>query len=226
MVILLAAWGVPFGSAQGKVAEAQQQESQTAQQPSQPAQQTQQASGRQQSQKQEDALAEAARRTRENKAQQPKATKVFDNDNLPKEGSISVIGEGKAAGNETATSPKPESPTAEGAGESKPAGGGTTGADEQQKAKLGKELADAKEHLQSEMTDLDLATRKLALDQQSYYGKPNFAADETGAAALKIEEAVVASKKQEVADAQKKVDDLTEKLKDLGSDSEKPSTPQ
>lgn len=231
VVFLLAAWAVPFGSAQGKAAGGQQQEGQTAQQPSQQTQQGQQASGQEQGQKQEDALAEAARQAREKKAQQPKAAKIYDNDNLPKEGSISVVGEGKAAENAVATPPKAEAPTteapaSEAAPAAQPASGEKPAADEGQKAKLEKELADAKERLQSEMTDLDIATRKLALDQQTYYGKPNFAADEVGAAALKVEEGVVASKKQEVADAQKQVDDLTEKLKDLDSDSAKPSTPQ
>ena len=87
-----------------------------------------------------------------------------------------------------------------------------------------KELADAKDHLQTTLTDLNIATRKLALDQQTYYGKPNFATDEEGAAALKVEESLIASKKQDVAEAQKKVDELTEKLKELESGPPKPSS--
>src|SRR5579872_2031135 len=48
----------------------------------------------QQSSAQDDALAAAARRVREGKKQQPKTSKVWNNDNIPKNsGSLSVIGQ-------------------------------------------------------------------------------------------------------------------------------------
>jgi hypothetical protein len=208
VVILLAAWGTLAG--------AQQTESQPAQQASQ------QASGQKQNQRQEDPLADAARRAREKKAAQAKAAKVFDNDNIPTTpASISVVGEAKA---ETIPPEKSEGAGAEGAAAARSGNGENASVDEQQKAELQKELADAKDHLQTTLTDLDIATRKLALDQQTYYGKPNFATDEEGAAALKVEETLMASKKQDVADAQKKVDEIREKLKELESGPPKPSS--
>jgi len=202
MAMLLGAWGMVAGA---------QQQTET-----QPAQQSSaQVSQQKQSQKAEDPLAEAARRAREKRNQQPKAAKVFDNDNIPKTPeSISVVGEAKAAENANASSENAEAP-AEGAAAAKPANAETAGVDQEKKAELEKQLADAKEHLQTVMTDLDIATRKLALDQQTYYGKPNFSSDEEGAEGLKVEESLIASKKQEVADAQKRVDEITEKLKEL-----------
>jgi type I restriction-modification system DNA methylase subunit len=211
-VVLLLAW--PAGMAADQQQSAPQTTAQTADQ--------------KQDQKQEDPLAAAARRAREQKKQQPKAAKVFDNDSIPKTpGSISVVGESSSATQTAAaTGEKAETPMTE-AGAQAPGGEKPSGTDEERKAELEKELADAKEHLKTVATDLDILTRKYALDQQTYYGKSGYSSDREGAAALKVEESDIASKKQEVADAQKKVDDLTAKLKELESESAKPaSTPQ
>jgi hypothetical protein len=61
----------------------------------------------------------------------------------------------------------------------------------------------AKQRLADLKADLDVAQRKYALDQQTYYGKPNFAADRAGAAALGAEKSDVEAKADAVAAAEK-----------------------
>jgi hypothetical protein len=196
--------------------------------PPQPAQRSS-AQPQNQDQKDRDAVAEAARRAREQKKQQPKATKVWDNDNLPTTpGLISIVGESGTL-RQTAAGPNAEKPQTASNPEASPEAGSENAAtkDENSNAGLTRALEQAKEHLQSASTDLDILSRKYVLDQQAYYGKPDYASDTEGAVALKAEESQIAAKKQEVADAQKQVDDLTAKLKELEDEAPKPpSTPQ
>ena len=103
------------------------------------------------------------------------------------------------------------------------AGGGATGAaatDEKAKsgeasaevAAIQSDLAAAKAQLQTAKADLDILQRKFNLDSQTYYGKPDYAADKEGAASIDAERGQVEAKQQEVADAQMKVDQLEAKL--------------
>ena len=201
----------------------------------QSAAQTSAESDQKQDQKQQDPLAEASRRAREQRKQQPKAAKTWDNDNIPTTpDAISVVGEPNSTGEtpEKTTSEKNASQSNSGAaanGEKNapPQNSGQAGTLEQRKAALTKQLAQAKERLESLTTDLDILSRKYTLDQQMYYGKPDYSSDTEGAVALKVEESQITSKKQEVADAQKKVDDLTAQLKELEAEPAKPaSNPQ
>jgi hypothetical protein len=199
----------------------------------QSAAQTTAESDQKQDQNQQDPLAEASRRTREQRKQQPKAAKTWDNDNIPTTpDAISVVGEPNSTGEtpEKASSEKTASQSGAAAGSEKSgASKNSTEANtiEQRKAALTKQLAHAKESLQSLTTDLDILSRKYTLDQQTYYGKPDYSSDTEGAVKLKVEESQITSKKQEVADAQKKVDDLTAQLKELEGEPTKPaSNPQ
>ena len=155
-------------------------------------------------QKQEDALAAAARRAREQKKDQPKAAKTGDNENIPTaRGQISVVAQptesGAKAGKQAAGAPaaKPQK---------------ASGAAAEDKPGIERDLKAAQEKLQSLKNDLDILQRKYTLDQQSYYGKTDYASDTAGAAALKAEKDDVDAKQQEVAAAQKEVDELQAKL--------------
>ncbi|HXW55338.1 MAG TPA: hypothetical protein VEJ67_06295 [Candidatus Cybelea sp.] len=166
-------------------------------------------------QQQQDPLAAAARRAREEKKQQPKAAKVWTNDNIPSTPSnISVVGEGGSVESD-ATETKADQ------GGAGPAQVNGSQSQEDRKVALETDLAAAKEQLKSVRTDWDILSRKYVLDQQTYYGKPDFASDTVGAVKLKDEEAEIASKKQDVDAAQKKVDDLTAQLKDLEEEGSK-----
>lgn len=165
-------------------------------------------------QQQADSLAEAARRTREEKKEQAKPAKVWDEDNIPKKpGDLNVVGQSAPGAD---NNPPPSAPAA-GAVKS----GGKSGKD--MKA-LQASLASAKERLQSLKTDLDILKRTYDLDSQMYYGKPNYAADPDGAAKLAGEKSQIDAKQQEVDAAQKKVDDLEAELKDSGASSDSSGT--
>lgn len=190
-----------------------------AQQPPSSKPDRQQSQEQAQSKDQQDALAAAARRAREQQKNQPRATKVWDNDNLPPTGlAVSVVGTGSTAA----------------ASDQGPAGSGTdarqngstaakVASTKDQKADLQKQLGDAKAHLKIVQTDLDIATRTHQLDQQTFYSNPDHDSDTAGATKLKNEQSDVDAKKQEVADAQKAIDDLNAKLQDLESENAKSS---
>ena len=161
----------------------------------------------------QDPLAAAARRAREQQKSQPRATKVWDNDNLPAAPeAVSVVGATPAAPAESADQ-SASAGTAEAQQGKNSATSGASSSD--RKADLQKQLAAAKAHLKTAQTDLDIATRKYQLDQQTYYSNPNYLSDRAGAANLKNEQSDIESKKQAVADAQKQVDALNAKLQDL-----------
>ncbi len=73
------------------------------------------------------------------------------------------------------------------------------------KAAIEADVASAKSQLANLKADLDVVQRKYALDQQTYYGKTNYAADKAGAAALAGEKSDVDAKQADVAAAEKKL---------------------
>jgi hypothetical protein len=156
-----------------------------------------------QAQDQDDSLAAAARRAQEQKKDQPRAAKVWDNSNLPTTAPVSVVGqEPAAAGSSSANTTASTTP----ATDTKPAP--TAG----ELASMNTELDAAKLRLADLKADLDVAQRKYALDQQTYYGTPNFAADKAGAAALAAEKSDVDAKADAVAAAEKLLADAQSKL--------------
>jgi hypothetical protein len=143
-------------------------------------------------------LVAAARRTREQKKDQPKPAHVWDNDTIPTiPGAVNVVGQAPAPADSSA-----------GADNSAGAPAATQPAPGEDKATLLREAGDAKDHLQSLQVDLDLLQRTYTLDQSSYYGKTDFQNDSAGAAKLKDEQAKIDAKQQEIAAAEKEVEDL------------------
>jgi len=168
---------------------------------------------------QETSLADAARKARQQKKAQPKDAKVWDNDTISQTtGHISVVGQTPPPG--AATEAKPADATDKAAA---PAEAKAPEMTAQEKTALEADLAAAKDKLATVKTDLDILQRKYALDQQAFYGKYDYATDKAGAAALQDEKSQIDSKQQEVADAQKKIDELQEKLKAAGAGAEKSS---
>jgi hypothetical protein len=144
-------------------------------------------------------VAEAARRAKEQKKNQPKPKQVWTNDNIPKNpGAISVVGQAE----------QPEPPPASG-DNPKPA--------EKQAAPndasgLLKQLADAKERLGSLQTEFDLLQRTYTLDQQAYYGKPGYADDKEGKTKLDALSKQVEAKRAEVQAAEQEVAQIQAKV--------------
>jgi len=160
---------------------------------------------------QQQSVADAARRAQEQKKTQPKAAKTWDNDTIPAMpgGGVNVVGQSGAAGG--------AQPSGAPGAAQKPA----TPATPEEKAAIQSDLNAAKAQLESLKTDLDIAQRKYSLDESSYIGKPDYSKDKAGAAALEDEKAQIDAKQQEIADAQKKIDDLQAQLNAAGSDASK-----
>jgi hypothetical protein len=172
-------------------------------------------------------VADAARRSRELKKEQPKAAKVWDNDTIPKKPEeVSVIGQTPTSAAADDSAPKDANGGASAApadnaantantpSEPAPAAGEKSDRDKLagEVSAIQADLTAAKSQLQSLKADLDIAERKFNLDSQTYYSKPNYVADRDGAASIAAEKADLESKQQAVADAQMKVDRLEAKL--------------
>ena len=171
---------------------------------------------------QEDSSATTVSRAPEQKKHQTKATRVWDNDNIPKNTtSISVIGQPPAPPPDT----KPNDAAAAAAQDQ--AARSDKGANNapslaEKKAAAERNLLEAKDQLRSLQVDLNILLRKFILDQQTYHTKPNYAADEDGAASLKDEQDQMVAKRQKIANQQKKIEDLQAALNSLSSDSTNP----
>jgi hypothetical protein len=151
------------------------------------------------SDRQQDSLAAAARRAREARKDQAKPAKVWDNESVASTtGAISIVGQPAA----------PSANPAPAAASKSPAGNPPAAS----KSVIEADLDAAKADLQTLKVDLDLLQRGYALDQQTYYSKPETSSDTAGLAALADEKKQIDSKQQEVTDAEKKVADLQAQL--------------
>jgi hypothetical protein len=158
-----------------------------------------------QSASQEDSLAAAARRAREQKKDQPKPVRVWDNDNIPKKADeITVLNS-----HQTAAATADSAAASDGNKQVPPA---VQDSSAEKKAKLEADLAAAKEDLQTLQNDLDILKRKFVLDQQTYYSKPNYTTDKDGAAALSDEQSQIDAKQLDMGAAQQKITDLQAQL--------------
>lgn len=155
---------------------------------------------------QTDSLAAAARQARADRKDQPKAAKVFTNDNLPTNATISYVGSSAntPTTNDTGASSNQAANANTKAG-AKVGGSGDKSSDEAA-------LAKAKQQLESAKKDLDIDQRKFALDQQDYLSNPNHNSDTETAATLQTEQDGISAKKDEVEAAEKVVDDLKARL--------------
>jgi type I restriction-modification system DNA methylase subunit len=172
-----------------------------------------------QEKEQKPSLGDVARRIREQKKGQAKSARVWDNDSIPKTpNTVSVVGQAVE-----------ESP-AEAAKTSEAKPPGTKAGDQTLKDVAATQAAilDAKNNLANLLTDLDLLQRQYSLDQQQFYGKPDFASDKEGKVKLDAEAAQVDAKRQEVQDEQQKIAELEQKLNELktSQSSEKPAPPE
>lgn len=180
--------------------EPQQQAQQTARQPTE--QKASQSSGN--AARPPDPLVEAARHAREAQKTQSKPAKVWTNADLPTAGGLSITGtpaESTARPAENAAKPQNDKGS-----------GSEVGNASEDAAAIQAELDTAKKNLKDLQTQLDLLQRTYKLDQQMYYVNPSYSSDTAGAAKLKNEEAQIGLRQQDVAKAQKAVDDLQAKL--------------
>jgi hypothetical protein len=163
-------------------------------------------------QQEQDPVAAAARHARDQKKDQTKAAKVYDNDSIPNvPGAINIVGQAPSASDASVNPPAADQAAAAASGQGNNTVPGAV-AKPANAAAVSAELDAAKAQLLSLQKDLDILQRKFALDQQMFLVNPNKDSDREGAAVLKNEQTQMAAKQQEVADAQKKVDELQAKL--------------
>lgn len=147
--------------------------------------------------------AEAARRAREQKQSQPKATKVWTNDTMPKtSGVVNVVGQAPAESDDSAT-----------AGENAAGAPGSAQGAAKSAESSSADSSSARGKLQSLKADLNALRRKYDLDSQMYYSKPDYSKDKAGADRLADEQAQINAKQQEIEEAQRQVESLEAQAK-------------
>ncbi len=184
-----------------------------------------QGSKSEQDQSQTESVAEAARKARDKKKAATKSPKVITDDDLDKSifkpGELNIVGAPQLE-----TEPPSEAAVAQAVA--------TDEAAEKEAAKEDAQIARLKLQLTQAEKGLDLAQRELALDQDAYFSKPDYANDTAGKAKLD-------SEKQQISDQQQEIEKLKTRLAALeelkshrkaptrqaapAAQSEKPATP-
>jgi hypothetical protein len=156
----------------------------------------------------QDSVAEAARRAREKKKTAAKPAKVVTDETLDvKKGDVQ-----SAAAEQLRMPGTPETQA-----QPAPANAPSSAAPSEKKGaedeKLAKELAALKEQIKQAQSDLDLAQREQALQQDTYFSNPDYVHDTAGKAKLD-------ALKQLITDKQQELDRLKARLAEL-----QPATP-
>jgi hypothetical protein len=140
-------------------------------------------------------VAEAARRSREQKKATPKPAPIITDDTLtpaptPAPGAATNAPTGQQ-------SPVPAEGVAAPAGSTTPDENAPSAADvAEQKKKDGEAL---KQRVAAMQSEVDLVQRSLSLDQDAYYSKPDFSNDKDGKAKLDAEQADLKQKQDDLA---------------------------
>ncbi len=154
-------------------------------------------------------LGDVARTVRAQKASAPKAKRTFNNDSLPKDGTISTP-------NATPAPPPPPAGTAAAAAPAKDASKDADAAKAEEAAYKAK-FAELKKTQTEEERRLDLLQRELNMAQVQAYSDPNKALKEQfDRSELKNRTAEIDTQKQAVAKAKQAIADLQEELRKKG----------
>jgi lipopolysaccharide export LptBFGC system permease protein LptF len=113
---------------------------------------------------QQNSLAAAARKAREQRKEAPKNVKVFTNDNIPTAGGISSVGEEEE--------PKKEEKPGETSGGAN-SGSAKSGSASSEEAAWRSRFAKLRHKLEQDQADLDLMQRELGVLSTEYYSDPN-----------------------------------------------------
>lgn len=172
-------------------------------------------------------LGEYARQVRKEPDAKPKA-KVFDNDNLPKQDKLSVVG--KATTPEAAaTESKSEETTNTASGSQPKAEAGAPPADTSKMDQAGKEAAWKQwgDKLAQQQQSIDLLTRELDVLQREYQVRAAAMYADVGSRLRNSAEwdKQDAQYKQQIADKQKALDDAKQKLEEMREEARKAGVP-
>jgi hypothetical protein len=156
---------------------------------------------------QQESLAEAARRAREQKKDTPKQAKVFDNDNIPKQGGISAVGE--------------EPPAADAAAaDNAPADATKSDKNAPSAEKLWRDrFAKLNHKLEQDQADLEVMQRELGVLDLQYYNDPVKAMQQNLTRTDINEKTAKIAAKQKQIDADKQaISDAQDDLRKAGGD--------
>ncbi len=176
---------------------------------------------------QQDSVADAARRAREQKKNAAKPAKVVTDDDMPKSKSTD-------AGVNVGAPPQSDAQPPNQAAVSKTEAADKTAESGDDKNKVeDPEIKAMKEQIAQVSKTLDLQQRELALDRDAYYSKPDFSNDTAGKAKLDAEQSQI-SKTQDELDGLKTKLAAMEELKGIkksageptGTGKPAPNTPQ
>jgi len=155
--------------------------------------------------------ADAARKARKQKKQQAKPAHVWNDENLPKGGGVNVVGQPENAG-AAANANSPEA----GAGAAQAGPPAAAPLSPKEQGQLQSAVQEAQDKIADLKKDVDIAQRKLSLDSDMYYGKPDYAADREGKKALDNEQAALKDKRLELEQAEKELAELQAKVGGAG----------
>lgn len=153
---------------------------------------------------QQPSVADAARKSREQKKAPAKPARVFTNDDLDRRpDAVSVVGAAAAA---------PAEPAAASTEEQKK--------DEKGEAYWRKKFADARANLRNAEKELDILQRELNLQQMQYYSDPNKALrEQLERKDINEQRKKIEDKRKEIAQHRQALSDLEDDLRRSGGDS-------
>ena len=155
---------------------------------------------------QQESVAEAARKAREQKKAQPKPGKVITNDDLPAaSGGISIVGTAAASAEKGNAEAVTEAGRKAGAAGAK----GTEEEEVKGEAYWRKRFAEARGKLRDAERELDILQRELNLKEMQYYPDPTKALRE------QYDRKEINTYRQKITDKQREVEQLRQALSDL-----------
>ena len=174
-------------------------------------------------------LADYARQVKKDNPQPKSRPKVFDNDNLPKNDKLSIVGEQPAVAADKSSEAKPADPTGNvpAATDKKSPTETKAAATEDEQAKRQAALKEWQQKLTAQKDQIDLIDRELDVLRREYQVRAAvFYAD----AGDRLRNSAAWDKqdtqyKQQIADKQKALEDAKQKLQDMQEDARKAGIP-
>ncbi len=171
---------------------------------------------------QQESLADAARRAREQKKEVPRAKRVYTNDELPAQGSaaVSVVGSvapSGGAGDTTSARGAADQTAGGAAADAKPVEKEKSSSEDE--AAWRKKFSELRAKIAGAEKELDVMQRELNLKQQQYYSDPNVALRE------QYSRGDINDNKSKIDDKKKELDALRQQLSELEDDLRRAGAP-
>jgi hypothetical protein len=146
--------------------------------------------------RQTQSVADAARQAREQKKNAAKSSKVITDEDIDTR-NLKPGAQGLNVGAPPKLDTQPPSPAAVATAEAADQAAAAAGKESVKNAGEDPEIAKLKEQIAQIQKDLDLSQRELALDQDTYFSRPDYVNDKAGKAKLDAEQRQINDKKEE-----------------------------